>query len=183
MFVFVTEVVSEFVTFKLHIPVPAPFVGSTQMILFEVREFTVPVRDVEPRIIFTVAPDLKFVPVIVTWVFLLTLPVLGETSVIVGTGPVKVNPFALVTVCPPVVSTTFQSPTAFPVIGREQVIFVVDTQVTLVAVMSACPERVSFTVFVPATKFVPVIVAETDPVFTPELGVILEMVGAGYPTS
>ena len=70
VFVFVTVVVSEFVTFRLHIPLPAPFVGSVHIILFDVMDVTVPVRVVEPFIIFTDTPALKFVPVIVTWVFL-----------------------------------------------------------------------------------------------------------------
>ena len=73
MFVFVTVVVSEFVTFRLHIPLPAPFVGSVHMILFDPMDVTAPVRIVEPFTIFT---DTE--PVFT--------PVEGLKEVIVGTG-------------------------------------------------------------------------------------------------
>ena len=101
----------------------------------------------------------------------------------VGIGLVTVNPFVFVAEWPSVfVTTTFHSPTVFPLISNVPFMFV-EVIVSPVPVIGVCPVLVRFTL-APALKFIPVrLVKATDPVFTPELGVILEMVGAGYPTT
>ena len=94
-----------------------------------------------------------------------------------------VNPFAFVAFLPPLFeTTTFHFPDDFPLSGNLHVILVADLNDTLVPVIAVCPLFVICT-DAPALKFVPVIVVAIVPVFTPVAGVILVIVGAGFPTT
>ena len=72
-------------------------------------------------------------------------------------GVVMVNPLVNVSDWPSVlVTTTFHNPAVFPVIAKEQVIFIAETTDTLVAVMLVSPDFVRRTIgVVPTTKCVP----------------------------
>jgi hypothetical protein len=77
------------------------------------------------------------------------------------------------------VTTTFHGPVAAPVRLKVQVILVEETRETLVPLISVWPLLVSLTV-TPVRKPVPArLVMLTLPLFSPELGVMLVIVGAG----
>src|SRR5579872_2889025 len=116
----------------------------------------------------TVAPDAKFVPVIVTPVPPAAGPLLGDTPVTVGC-PTYVNPFVRLPLCPLTVTVTVTAP-ALPA-GVVAVIVVLFTTTTLVA---AAEPNVTVA---PDTKFVPVIVAAVPPVVGPLFGDTLVTVG------
>jgi hypothetical protein len=120
----------------------------------------------------TVAPEAKFVPVIVTAVPPDVGPLLGETPLTVGVAT-YVNPLVRLPLCPPTVTVTVTAPT-LPA-GVVAVMVVLFVTVTLVAV--AVPNCT----VAPATKFVPVIVTTVPPDVGPVLGDRLVMVGEATP--
>jgi hypothetical protein len=130
------------------------------------------VAAVPPRL--TVAPVRKPVPVIVTEVPPLAVPVFGVTEVTVGAGLPYVNPLVNVPVCVSVlVTTTLTAPAACA-----GVVAVIDVALTTFTPVAAVPP--SFTV-APVRKPVPVIVTEVPPATDPVVGEIEITVGAGLP--
>jgi hypothetical protein len=118
----------------------------------------------------TVAPAVKFVPVIVTAVPPGAGPRFGDTLLTVG-GETYVNPPARLPLCPPGLLTV--TATAPDPAGLVAVIVVPLTTTTLVA--AAAP---NVTVS-PSAKFVPVIVTAVAPVYTPPFGLTLLTEGKG----
>jgi len=118
---------------------------------------------------FTVAPDAKFVPVIVTAVPPAVDPVLGLTLLTVG-GVTYVNPLARLPLCVPIVTVTVTAP-ALPA-GVVAVMLVLLTTATFVA--AALPN----VTVAPVAKFVPVIVTAVPPAVDPVFGLTLVTVGA-----
>jgi hypothetical protein len=118
---------------------------------------------------FTVAPDTKFVPVIVTEVPPAVDPVAGLTPVTVG-GVTYVNPFVRLPLCAPTVTVTVTAP-ALPT-GVVAVMLVLLTTTTFVA--AALPN----VTVAPDAKFVPVIVTAVPPAVVPVFGLTLLTVGA-----
>jgi hypothetical protein len=116
----------------------------------------------------TVAPEAKFVPVMVTPVPPAVGPLLGLRLVTVG-WPMYVNPLARLPLCPFTVTVTVIAP-ALPA-GVVAVRVVLFTTTTLVA--AALP---NFTV-APAAKFVPVMVTAVPPAAGPLFGLTLLTVG------
>lgn len=123
----------------------------------------------------TVAPDTKFVPVIVTAVPPLVEPVFGETPVTVGTGTTYVNPLARLPLCVSGFVTVTVTAPAVPA-GLVAVIVVLFVTVTFVAAVVP-----NFTV-APAAKFVPVIVTVVPPNVDAVFGETPVTVGAGAAT-
>jgi hypothetical protein len=120
----------------------------------------------EPNV--TVAPEAKFVPVMVTEVPPAATPLFGLTLLTVGL-TTYVNPLARLPLCPLTVTVTVTAPAA-PA-GVVAVICVLLTTTTLVA--AAAPN----VTVAPDTKFVPVIVTAVPPVVGPLLGDTLVTVG------
>jgi hypothetical protein len=121
----------------------------------------------------TVAPDTKFVPVIVIDVPPAALPVAGEIEVIVGRGS-YLNPEALVAVSVFAFVTTTSTSSAFGLpAGVVQVIDVSETTSTLV---QALPPTVTVA---PISKLLPVIVMAVPPALVPLIGEIRVIVGDG----
>jgi hypothetical protein len=117
---------------------------------------------------FTVAPEAKFVPVIVTAVPPATGPLFGLTLLTVGV-TTYVYPFVRLPLCPLTVTVTVTAP-AVPA-GVVAVIVVPFTTTTFVA--AAAPN----VTVAPAAKFVPVIVTDVPPNVEPLLGETLLTVG------
>jgi hypothetical protein len=118
---------------------------------------------------FTVAPETKFVPVIVTAVPPAVDPVFGLTLLTVGDAT-YVNPFARFPLCAPTVTVTVTAP-ALPA-DVVAVIVVLFTTTTFVA--AALPN----VTVAPVAKFVPVIVTAVPPAVDPVFGLTLLTVGA-----
>ena len=118
---------------------------------------------------FTVAPETKFVPVIVTAAPPAVDPVFGLTLLTVGSAT-YVNPFARFPLCAPTVTVTVTAP-ALPA-GVVAVIVVAFTTTTFVA--AALPN----VTVAPDAKFVPVIVTAVPPAVDPVFGLTLLTVGA-----
>ena len=123
---------------------------------------------------FTVAPAIKFAPVIVNAVPAASGPELGLTVVRVGAAA-NVNALTLVAVPPRVSTSTSATTFVDPVVpvGDLAVIEVALATTTLVA---ATP--FTFTLVAPAIKLVPVIVNAVPPTIGPEAGLTVVMVGA-----
>lgn len=118
----------------------------------------------------TVAPVVKFVPVIVTGVPPVVGPLFGETALTVGTSP-YVNPFAKLPLWPPASVTVTVTGPAVPA-GVVAVIRVVLATTTPVA--AAVPN----VTVAPVAKLVPVIVTAVPPDVEPVFGETLPTVGA-----
>ena len=118
---------------------------------------------------FTVAPETKFVPVIVTEAPPAVDPVFGPTLLTVG-GATYVNPFTRFPLCAPTVTVTATAP-ALPA-GVAAVIVVLFVTTTFVA--AALPN----VTVAPDAKFVPVIVTAVPPAVDPVFGLTLLTVGA-----
>lgn len=120
----------------------------------------------------TVAPETKFVPVIVTAVPPAVEPALGDTPVTVGAGAVYVYAPARLPLCPlGFVTVIVTAPSAFA--GVVAVMVVLFVKETLVA------EALPNVTVAPETKFVPVIVTAVPPAVEPVLGDTPVTVGAG----
>src|SRR5580693_8388021 len=124
------------------------------------------VAGVPPKV--TVAPEAKFVPMIVTAVPPAVVPVFGDTLVTVGV-TMYVNPLARLPVCPLTVTVTVTAP-ALPA-GVVAVMVVLFTNVTLVA---GVPPKVTIA---PEAKLVPVIVTAVPPAVDPVFGDTLVTLG------
>ena len=147
---------------------PAVIVGVTTVMLVA-ETTTTEVPGLPPKV--TVAPDLKFIPVMVTDVPPAAGPDVGLMEVIVG-GALAVKPPLSVAVCPSgLITTTFTGPAVITGVTTEMM----DAESTLTEVPGALP-KVTVS---PLWKFVPVIVTVVPPVVDPELGVSDTMVGAG----
>jgi hypothetical protein len=120
----------------------------------------------EPNI--TVAPEAKFVPVIVTAVPPVVGPLFGLTPVTVGV-PIYVNPFARLPLCPFNVTVTVTAPAA-----PAGVVAVIEVPLTTVTFVAAAEPNVTVA---PEAKFVPVIVTDVPPAVGPLLGLTLVTVG------
>lgn len=129
---------------------------AVMVVLFET---TTLVAAVEPNV--TVAPEAKFVPVIVTAVPPAVEPVLGETPVTVGTRK-YVKPLVRLPLWPLTVTVTVTAPVV-PA-GVVAVMLVLLATTTLVA--AAVPK----VTVAPEAKFVPVMVTAVPPAVEPELG-------------
>ena len=123
----------------------------------------------------TVAPERKFVPVIVTTVPPAGQPIAGEIFVTVGTGYWYVKPFGRVAICVSgLVTDMLTGPSAlFVDAGAVALRLVLLTKVTAVALF--CLKAT----VAPDTKLVPVIVTTVPPVGVPTAGEIFVIVGAG----
>jgi hypothetical protein len=152
-------------TVTVTVTTPAVPAGDVAVILVLLATTTL-VAAVPPNV--TVAPEAKFVPVIVTDVPPPAGPVLGATLVMVGV-TTYVNPLLSVPLCPLTVTVTPTGP-ALPA-GVVAVMLVLLTTATLVAAVDP-----NFTV-APDTKFVPEIVTELPPAVDPVLGDTLVTVG------
>jgi hypothetical protein len=130
--------------------------------------FTTTTFVADPLPNFTVVPDAKFVPVIVTAVPPAVDPVFGLTLLTVG-GATYVYPFAKFPLCAPTATVTVTAP-ALPA-GVVAVIVVLFTTTTFVA--AALPN----VTVAPAAKFVPVIVTAVPPAVEPVFGETLLTVG------
>lgn len=132
-------------------------------------EFTTvtPVAATPPKV--TVAPETKFVPVIVTAVPPVVGPLLGDTLVTVGTRT-YVYPLVRLPACPPALVTVTVTAPAAPA-GVVAVMVVAFTTVTPVAAVLP-----NLTV-APVAKFVPVIVTAVPPSVEPLAGDTLVTVG------
>ena len=117
----------------------------------------------------TVAPDAKFVPVIVTAVPPPVDPLLGPTLLTVG-GTMYVNPFARLPLNPLLFITVTATAPALPV-GVIAVIVVLFTTTTFVA---AVAPKVTVA---PEAKFVPVTVSGVPPAVEPVFGLTLLTLG------
>jgi hypothetical protein len=117
----------------------------------------------------TVAPDAKFVPVIVTAVPPAVVPVFGLTLLTVG-ATTYVYPFVRLPLCDPRLVTVTVTAPALPA-GVVAVMLVLLTTTTFVAAelpnVTAAPEA----------KFVPVIVTDVPPDVVPVFGPTLVTVG------
>ena len=132
-----------------------------------------PVAAVPPKV--TVAPETKFVPVIVTEVPPDVGPVFGLTEVIVGAGAVwYVKPFVSVADwLSGLVTTTLTAPAAWA-----GVVAVSCVELTNVTPVAAMPPKVTVA---PETKFVHVIVTKVPPPVEPVFGLTAVIVGAVEP--
>jgi hypothetical protein len=162
---------SPFVLVTVTVTAPAASAGVVAVIVVLLTTTTF-VADALPKV--TVAPEAKFVPVIVTDVPPTTAPLLGLTPVTVG-GATYVNPLARLPLWPAWVTVTVAAPAA-PA-GVAAVIVVLLTTTTLAA---ATPPIVTVA---PETKFVPVIVTAVPPAVVPLLGLTPVTVGAGPVTA
>ena len=122
----------------------------------------------------TVAPDAKFVPVIVTAVPPARAPPFGDMLVTVG-GATYMNALVRLPLWDPTVTATVTVP-ALPA-GEVAVIVVLFTTTTLVA---ATPPNVTVA---PEAKFVPVMVTAVPPAVGPLFGDTFVTVGAGTATT
>jgi hypothetical protein len=118
---------------------------------------------------FTVAPETKFVPVIVTAVPPAVDPVFGLTLLTVGDAT-YVNPFARFPLCAPTVTVTVTAPT----LPADVVAVIVVLFTTTTFVAAALPN----VTVAPVAKFVPVIVTAVPPAVDPVFGLTLLTVGA-----
>ena len=170
---------SVFVIVMLYWPVVAP-AGITKVPVICVGETTltlVRVIVVEARVQVTVAPGWNPDPVMVRPGAVPRVPVAGTLLVNVGFAALMVNarvpddcPSALVTMI-------FHAPEVVPKRLNVQVIWVGDTTVTPVAMMSEYPARVIFTV-APGWNPVPVRVTLTGHPLFAEVGALTERAGA-----
>ena len=152
------------VTVTVTAPAAPAGVVAVICVLFTTTTF---VAAAEPNV--TVAPDTKFVPVIVTAVPPDVGPLLGDTLLTVG-GATNVKPVARVPLCPlEFVTVTITAP-AVPA-GVVAVMLVLLTTTTFVAAVLP-----NVTV-APEAKFVPVIVTAVPPVVGPVVGNTLVTVG------
>jgi hypothetical protein len=119
---------------------------------------------------FTVAPETKFVPVIVTAVPPATGPLAGDMPVTVG-ATAYVNPFARLPLCDP----TFVTVTVTAPAAPAGVVAVIDVLLTTTTFVAAAPPNVTVA---PEAKFVPVIVTAVPPAVVPLFGDTLVTVGA-----
>jgi len=117
----------------------------------------------------TVAPDAKFVPLIVTAVPPAVVPLFGETLLTVGI-TTYVNPFVREPLCAPGFVTVTVAAPALPA-GVVAVICVLLATTTFVA--AAVPN----VTLAPEAKFVPMIVTAVPPVVEPLFGDTLLTVG------
>jgi hypothetical protein len=131
--------------------------------------FTTTTFVAEPLPNVTVAPEAKFVPVIVTAVPPAVDPVFGLTLLTVG-ATTYVYPFARLPLCEPRLVTVTVTAPALPA-GVVAVIVVAFTTTTFAA---AVPPNVTVA---PVAKFVPVIVTEVPPDVVPLFGLTLLTVG------
>jgi hypothetical protein len=145
-----------FVTFTVTAPTLPAGVVAVMLVLLTT---TTLVAAADPNV--TVAPEAKFVPVMVTAVPPAATPLFGLTLLTVGL-TTYVNPLARLPPCPLTVTVTVTAP-ALPA-GVVAVICVPLTTTTFVA---AAEPNVTVA---PDTKFVPVIVTAVPPVVGPLLG-------------
>src|SRR5215469_6731920 len=150
----------------MTVTAPALPAGVTAVIVVLFTTTTL-VADALPKV--TVAPETKFVPVMVTAVPPDVVPVLGLTLVTVGIAT-YVNPFARLPFCPLTVTVTETAP-AVPagVVAEIVVLFTTD-----ILVAAADPNVTD----APVAKFVPVIVTAVPPTVEPLFGLTLVIVGA-----
>jgi hypothetical protein len=150
---------------------PAAWAGVVAAIVVLFTTVTA-VAEVPPS--FTVAPARNPVPLMVTAVAPLMVPLLGEIEVTVGAGFAVEYVKALVSValCISVfVTTTLTAPAAWA-----GVVAVIEVLLTIVTPVAAVPPTLTVA---PARKPVPVTVTAVPPLMFPELGVIEVTVGAG----
>jgi len=121
--------------------------------------------------IFTTVAPVKFVPVMVIAVPPANTPEFGFTNVMVGNGVTYVNAFGLLALPPSVVTATICGPTAPSGVTALM-------EVALTTVKLVTPTDPIVTMVAPV-KFVPVMVINVPPRVEPELGLTLEIVGAG----
>jgi hypothetical protein len=145
-------------TFTITVTAPAVPAGVTAVIVVLLTTTTL-VAAAAPKV--TVAPEAKFVPVIVTDVPPAVEPLFGDTPVTVG-GATYVNPLARLPIWPLRVTVTVTAPT-LPA-GVVAVMVVLLTTTTFVA--DALPK----VTVAPVAKFVPVIVTAVPPAVGPLLG-------------
>ena len=165
----VADVPPDVVTVTSTVPV-VNFAGEVAVTVVELTTLT-PVAAVPPKL--TVAPLMKFVPVIVTAVPPPDGPLFGLTPVTVGTPALYVNlsPATTPEVPPDVVTLTSTCPAA-SVAGDTAVIDVAEFTTTPVAAFAP-----NATVAL-LMKFVPVIVTDVPPVVGPDVGLIDVTAGA-----
>jgi hypothetical protein len=119
----------------------------------------------------TVAPETKFVPVIVTAVPPATGPSFGDTLVTVGEAT-YVKPLVRLPLCMPgLLTVTVTAPAACA-----GVVAVIEVLLTTTTFVAAVPPNVTDA---PETKFVPVIVTAVPPDVDPLFGLTLVTVGTG----
>ena len=122
---------------------------------------------------FTVAPAIKFVPVIVNAVPAASGPEAGLTLVMVGAAA-NVNALTLVAV-PPRVTTTILETTFVDPVVPVGVLAVIEVGLTTTTLVAATP--FTFTLVAPV-KLVPVIVNAVPAASGPEAGLTVVIVGA-----
>ena len=118
----------------------------------------------------TVAPEAKFVPVIVTAVPPAIGPLFGLILVTVG-ATTYVNPLARLPLCDPTFVTVTVTAPALPA----GVVAVIDVALTTTTFVAAALPNVTVA---PVAKFVPVIVTAVPPAVGPLFGLTLLTVGA-----
>jgi hypothetical protein len=155
-------------TVTVTVTAPAAFAGAVAVICVLLTTTTF-VAAAVPNV--TVAPDAKFVPVIVTDVPPAAGPLLGDTPLTVG-AMIYVNALAKLPLCGPGFVTVTVTAPALPA-GVVAVICVLLVMTTLVA--AAVPN----VTVAPDTKFVPVIVTAVPPLVEPVFGETPVTVGTG----
>jgi hypothetical protein len=153
-------------TVTVTVTAPATPAGAVAVIVVVLVTTTL-VAAAAPNV--TVAPDAKFVPVIVTAVPPAADPLFGDTPVTVGV-TTYVKPFDRFPVCDPGLVTVTVTAPALPA-GVVAVIVVLLVTTTLVA--AAAPNDT----VAPDAKFVPVIVIDVPPTVGPLLGLTPVTVG------
>jgi hypothetical protein len=152
------------VTVTVTAPTVPAGVVAVIVVLFTTATF---VAAVEPNV--TVAPETKFVPVIVTDVPPEFDPLFGLTPVTVGAGA-KVNPLARLPLNPPELVTVTVTAPAVPA----GVVAVIEVLLTTVTFVAAAEPNATVS---PETKLVPVIVTAVPPASAPPFGDTLVTVG------
>ena len=125
-----------------------------------------------PPIFTLVAPATKFAPVMVIAVPPKVDPFCGLTLEIVGAGATYVNALVLLTAPACVVTSTVLAPT----VVDAAVTAVIEVALTTAKLSTATPP--TFTLLAPV-RFAPVIVMAVPPPVDPDVGLTLEIVGAG----